>query len=232
VVAAGPLGAYAHLVLADPVLAQAAPGQFVAVGGGGPAGLDAAAAGVQRAPGRPGRRHPGARRRRPRRRDGVDRRPQGRRRARRRGPARHAVRAAAADGRVVLVGGGYGSAPFAWTARAAVAAGLRVDAVVGAGDAGRLCDVDGVRRVVEPAGGRLLVTTDDGSAGERGRVTDALAVLLADGDERRTTVLACGPMAMLAAVARTAADASPGPGGRSRCRSPSRRPWRAASASA
>ena len=87
---------------------------------------------------------------------------------------------------------------------------MRVDAVVGAGDADRLCDVDGVRAVVEPAGGRVLVTTDDGSAGERGRVTDALAVLLADGATggTATTVAACGPMAMLAAVARTAAEAA------------------------
>lgn len=108
--------------------------------------------------------------------------------------------------RLVLVGGGYGSAPFAWTAEAATAAGVAVDAVVGAADAARLCDVEGVRAAVEPSGGRVLVTTDDGSAGVRGRVTDALADLLVAGSPP-TTVAACGPMAMLAAVAATAREA-------------------------
>lgn len=113
----------------------------------------------------------------------------------------------AAGRRLVLVGGGYGSAPFAWTAQAAVAAGVAVDVVVGAAEEARLCDVDGIRSVVEPAGGRVLVTTDDGSAGDRGRVTDALAVLLGDGGAAVSDVAACGPMGMLAAVAATAREA-------------------------
>lgn len=111
--------------------------------------------------------------------------------------------------RLVLVGGGYGSAPFAWTAQAAAQRGVVVDAVVGAGDAARLCDVDGVRAAVEATGGAVHVTTDDGSAGRRGLVTDVLAELLADRDGRAgpVTVAACGPMAMLAAVHRTVAGA-------------------------
>ncbi|MGJ7452015.1 dihydroorotate dehydrogenase electron transfer subunit [Aquipuribacter sp. MA13-13] len=124
-------------------------------------------------------------------------------------------------GRLVLVGGGYGSAPFAWTA-ASAAAGVVVDAVVGAGDAARLCDVEGIRAAVEATGGGVHVTTDDGSAGRRGRVTDALADLLGAGatgatgatgttgatGPAATVVAACGPMAMLAAVAATASRAA------------------------
>ncbi|WP_380168470.1 hypothetical protein [Jannaschia sp. R86511] len=119
-----------------------------------------------------------------------------------------------ASGRLVLVGGGYGSAPFAWTA-ASVPAGVVVDAVAGAGDAERLCDVDGIRAAVEATGGRLHVTTDDGSAGRQGRVTDALADLLAEPPASAGTatgVAACGPMAMLAAVATTAGRATQGSG--------------------
>ncbi len=122
-----------------------------------------------------------------------------------------------ASGRLVLVGGGYGSAPFAWTA-ASVGPGVVVDAVVGAGDEARLCDVDGIRAAVQATGGQAYVTTVDGSAGRQGRVTDALADLLGEGPPgpagseggtvaTGTVVAACGPMAMLAAVAATASRA-------------------------
>jgi dihydroorotate dehydrogenase electron transfer subunit len=93
---------------------------------------------------------------------------------------------------VVLVAGGYGSAPMGWWARVLRRRGHRVSAVFGAGETGRLFGVTDVAGVVDP----LLVTTDDGSAGVRGRVTDALPSLLSPGAE----VYACGPMAMLRAV--------------------------------
>jgi len=97
----------------------------------------------------------------------------------------------------VLVGGGYGSAPMGWWARELKALGHRVSAVFGAADADRLFGVDDARGLAEP----LLVTTDDGSAGARGRVTDVLPDLLA---EPGTHVYACGPMAMLRAVTAVA----------------------------
>ena len=226
VVAADRLGGYAHLVLAEPVLAepvlaQAAPGQFVAVAVGDRQGsmllrrafsvhrADPAAGTVELVVAAHGAgtawiagRQVG---------DELDVV----------GPLGTRFVLPPAGGRLILVGGGYGSAPFAWTAAVAVAAGVGVDAVVGAGDADRLCDVDGIRAVVEPAGGRVLLTTDDGSAGERGRVTDALATLLAQAGGTMaggtmaggttaggTTVAACGPMAMLVAVTRTASAAA------------------------
>jgi dihydroorotate dehydrogenase electron transfer subunit len=54
-------------------------------------------------------------------------------------------------------------------------------------------------------GHSLTVTTDDGSAGHRGLVTDPLPDLLARTGAGR--VYACGPMPMLAAVSRIAAAA-------------------------
>ena len=50
----------------------------------------------------------------------------------------------------------------------------------------------------------MTVTTDDGSAGVRGRVTDPLAEIVRASDA--DVVYACGPMAMLASVAAVAAD--------------------------
>jgi dihydroorotate dehydrogenase electron transfer subunit len=50
-----------------------------------------------------------------------------------------------------------------------------------------------------------LITTDDGSTGQRGVVTDAMPALMAQA--RSEVVYACGPMPMLVAVSRIAAAA-------------------------
>jgi dihydroorotate dehydrogenase electron transfer subunit len=105
-----------------------------------------------------------------------------------------------APGPAVVVGGGYGSAPLGWLAEALRATGRRVEAVLGAGSADRLFGVEEVGRACDG----VTVTTDDGSAGERGRVTDPLGALLERSGAR--VVHACGPMAMLEAVSRVAAE--------------------------
>jgi dihydroorotate dehydrogenase electron transfer subunit len=101
----------------------------------------------------------------------------------------------------VLVGGGYGTAPLFFLATELRARGCRVDVVIGAATAGRLLDATAAERL----GHSLTVTTDDGSAGWRGLVTDPLPELLAGNGAER--VYACGPMPMLAAVSRVAAAA-------------------------
>jgi dihydroorotate dehydrogenase electron transfer subunit len=101
----------------------------------------------------------------------------------------------------VLVGGGYGTAPLFFLAAELRARGCRVDVVIGAATAGRLLDAMAAERL----GHSLTVTTDDGSAGRRGLVTDPLPELLAGTGAER--VYACGPMPMLAAVSRVAAAA-------------------------
>jgi dihydroorotate dehydrogenase electron transfer subunit len=100
----------------------------------------------------------------------------------------------------VLVGGGYGAAPLVWLADVLLSQAVDVAVVVGAASVDRLFGVDEARRRV--GAGRVHVTTDDGSAGIRGRVTDVLAPLLAEGVD----VYACGPMAMLRAVTAVAAE--------------------------
>jgi dihydroorotate dehydrogenase electron transfer subunit len=101
----------------------------------------------------------------------------------------------------LLVGGGYGTAPLFFLASELRARRCRVDFVVGAATADRLFNAMEARRL----GHSLTMTTDDGSAGRRGLVTDPLPDLLARTGAGR--VYACGPMPMLAAVSRVAADA-------------------------
>jgi dihydroorotate dehydrogenase electron transfer subunit len=100
-----------------------------------------------------------------------------------------------------LVGGGYGSAPLFALAELLQARGCRVDFVLGAGSADRLFGALDAKRM----GSTVAITTDDGSAGTRGRVTDVLPAVL----ERAHTdvVYACGPMAMLRAVTEVASAA-------------------------
>ena len=98
----------------------------------------------------------------------------------------------------MLVGGGYGAAPMHFLAEVLAAAGHRVDLVVGAGSEEQLLRSMEAKR----AATSLVFTTDDGSAGTRGRVTDVMPAVA----ERGATdvVYACGPNAMLAAVSEVA----------------------------
>ncbi len=97
---------------------------------------------------------------------------------------------------VTLVGGGYGAAPLFGLAEALASRGCRIDFVLGAGSEDRLFGVLDAKRMAAS----VAVTTDDGSTGTRGRVTDVLPRVM---DTARTEVVyACGPMAMLRAVTR------------------------------
>jgi dihydroorotate dehydrogenase electron transfer subunit len=107
-----------------------------------------------------------------------------------------------APARCLLVGGGYGTAPLFFLATELRARRCRVDFVIGAATSARLLDAMEAKRL----GHSLTVTTDDGSAGRRGLVTDPVGDLLARTGAAR--VYACGPMPMLAAVSRVAAAAA------------------------
>ena len=99
-----------------------------------------------------------------------------------------------------LVGGGYGAAPLLPLADALRERGCRVDMVLGAGSSDRLFGLLEAKRMVDS----IAVTTDDGSMGTRGRVSDLLPGVL--DKSRADVVYACGPMAMLRAVADLAAE--------------------------
>ncbi len=99
-----------------------------------------------------------------------------------------------------LVGGGYGSAPLLPLATALRERSCRVDMVLGAGSADRLFGLLEAKRMAAS----IAVTTDDGSVGTPGRVSDVLPGVL---DKCRTDVVyACGPMPMLRAVAAVCAE--------------------------
>ncbi|HEY3736803.1 MAG TPA: dihydroorotate dehydrogenase electron transfer subunit [Jatrophihabitans sp.] len=106
----------------------------------------------------------------------------------------------------VLVGGGYGAAPLLPLADALQKQGSHVEIILGAASADRLFGELAAKRLV----GQVTVTTDDGSAGQQGWVTDALAATIervgatapdgARAGGARPIVYACGPMGMLRAV--------------------------------
>ena len=116
------------------------------------------------------------------------------------GPLGKPFRLPTAPVTATLVGGGYGSAPLLTLATALRDRGCRVDFVLGAGSADRLFGQLDAKRIATT----IAVTTDDGSMGEQGRVSDVLPAVL---DKTRSDVVyACGPMAMLRAVTEVAGE--------------------------
>ncbi|HET7399489.1 MAG TPA: dihydroorotate dehydrogenase electron transfer subunit [Intrasporangium sp.] len=94
----------------------------------------------------------------------------------------------------VLVGGGYGSAPLFWLAGELRERGCPVEMVLGAASEDRLFGVVEARRTSDG----VTVTTDDGSAGLRGWVSDVLPGILERTAAR--VVYGCGPMGMLSSI--------------------------------
>ena len=99
-------------------------------------------------------------------------------------------------GRVAVIGGGVGAAVAFPVAKALKLAGNHVTAIVGA----RNKDLIILKPELEQVTDRLLLTTDDGSYGLHGFVTDQLRMLLESG-ESFDYVLAIGPLFMMRAVA-------------------------------
>ena len=99
-------------------------------------------------------------------------------------------------GTVVCVGGGIGTAPILPQARRHREVGNRVVGIIGAQTKEALI----LEAEMGEACHRLVVTTDDGSYGLKGFVTDALAGLFAEG-LRADQVTAIGPVPMMQAVA-------------------------------
>ncbi|MDQ3964401.1 MAG: dihydroorotate dehydrogenase electron transfer subunit [Actinomycetota bacterium] len=99
----------------------------------------------------------------------------------------------------LLVGGGIGATPLFFLADELRNEGHRVDAILGARSANLLLNPIEARRL----GSVSAMTTDDGSAGEKGIVTDVMPEVM----ERCNSevVYACGPHPMLAAVSRVGA---------------------------
>lgn len=103
-----------------------------------------------------------------------------------------------ASERVLLVGGGVGVAPLLYMGAEMRRCGCEPTFLLGARRSADLLLLDHFRRY-----GRVFVTTEDGSAGKRGFVTNH-SVLQSEHFDRIQT---CGPKPMMVAVARYAAAA-------------------------
>ena len=103
-----------------------------------------------------------------------------------------------------MVAGGVGLAPFVTLAEALAARRTSMTLFYGARTGEDLYYAD----LFGELGARLVLTTEDGSRGERGRVSAPLERALNErGSAGDVTIYACGPTPMMSAVARLAARA-------------------------
>jgi len=97
---------------------------------------------------------------------------------------------------VLLVGGGYGSAPLFGLAEVLNARGCRVDMLLGASTGSKIyAPMEGKRAV-----NSMRIYTEDGSMGQPGRVTEPIPEIIKDLDI--AVIYSCGPMAMLSAITK------------------------------
>jgi len=103
--------------------------------------------------------------------------------------------------RVLLVGGGVGIAPLLQYAKQLRQAGATPYLLLGGRSAGNLLQLDLFRQY-----GEVYVTTEDGSMGEQGFVTNhsVLESFLSSPTEGAIRISCCGPKPMMQAVARWA----------------------------
>ena len=100
-----------------------------------------------------------------------------------------------------MVAGGVGLAPFVTLAEALLARGTKTTLFYGARRAEDLHCVE----IFERLNIHIVTSTEDGSAGARGRVTAPLEEALAQAAPREVHIYVCGPTPMMRAVATIAA---------------------------
>jgi dihydroorotate dehydrogenase electron transfer subunit len=99
--------------------------------------------------------------------------------------------------RILLVGGGCGIAPLLYLAKTLKSNGNALDILLGFRNKGRIIEYEQYLKL-----GKVHLTTEDGSVGEKGFVTDHS--LLKDSNFDR--VYCCGPDSMMQAVARWSSE--------------------------
>lgn len=101
--------------------------------------------------------------------------------------------------KLLLVGGGVGTAPMLFLGERLKKAGFEVTFLLGARSAADLLQLDHFNAI-----GKVAVTTEDGSMGEKGYVTNHSLLK----SNRFDRIYTCGPKPMMMAVARYAAAQS------------------------
>jgi dihydroorotate dehydrogenase electron transfer subunit len=100
----------------------------------------------------------------------------------------------------LLVGGGYGSAPLFGLADVLKGRGCKVDMLLGASVGSKIyAPMEGKRSV-----NSLKIYTEDGSMGEKGRVTESLLEIITN--RNIDVIYSCGPMGMLRAITELVAQ--------------------------
>ena len=100
----------------------------------------------------------------------------------------------------LLVGGGYGSAPLFGLADVLKGRGCKVDMLLGASVGSKIyAPMEGKRSV-----NSLKIYTEDGSMGEKGRVTETLLEIITN--RSIDVIYSCGPMGMLRAITELVAQ--------------------------
>jgi len=94
--------------------------------------------------------------------------------------------------KLLLAAGGIGVAPLVFMANEAINKGKEVTLLLGASTAGQLYPSR-----LSPAGVRLVTATEDGTAGNKGMITDILPDFIGWADQ----VFACGPLPMYKTMA-------------------------------
>lgn len=103
----------------------------------------------------------------------------------------------ASRGRVLMVGGGYGIAPMRFLGRKLAEAGIEADTLIGGRSASDILVADYFKQF-----GEVFITTEDGSLGHQGLLTEHPC--LAENASTYARIYACGPMGMLKAVGELA----------------------------
>lgn len=99
-------------------------------------------------------------------------------------------------GKVVCIGGGVGTAVLFPLAKALAAAGNDLTTIIG----GRAASFIILKDELSAFSNELLITTEDGSLGSKGFVTQPLLAMLEDETRRPNAVYAIGPVPMMAAI--------------------------------
>jgi dihydroorotate dehydrogenase electron transfer subunit len=104
---------------------------------------------------------------------------------------------AATDSRILLVGGGIGTAPLLYTGKILKNSGFNPIFLLGGRTKNDIVQIEEFRKL-----GIVHITTEDCSAGEKGFVTNHSALA----SEKFDKIYACGPKPMMVAVAKYAKE--------------------------
>jgi dihydroorotate dehydrogenase electron transfer subunit len=96
------------------------------------------------------------------------------------------------EAKILLVGGGCGIAPLLYLGKELKARGYKPDVLMGFRNSGRVLEIEEYTKI-----GEVFVTTEDGSMGEKGYVTDHSVLSSVKYDR----IYCCGPDSMMKAVA-------------------------------